>query len=170
MPRRKGGPRFGDNPDRDAQGHFKPGHSVKSPGNPHWRKIAEHRKAIKEAISPKDIKDVIQKMRDMAKEGDVFAARVFLERCVGKPGNDPFGEGLGFKIPDITSLDDLKKVTQMLLAAALAGTSPVEEIERVANVVEKVRSVFETDLREELDALKATVDTILQERRFGGPA
>jgi hypothetical protein len=56
-----------------------------SPGNPNARRIASLRKSILDAATDDDVQAIIRKMGGLAREGDVQAARVYLEYTVGKP-------------------------------------------------------------------------------------
>ena len=69
--------------DRDAHGRFVSGHSISSPGNPHSAQIQRLRSALINAVTEADMRDVIQAILDKAKSGDVQAARVLLNRCLG---------------------------------------------------------------------------------------
>ena len=55
------------------------------PGNPEARKTAAYRRAIFEAVSIKDVQDVMRAMLENAKGGDVQAAKVVFERIMGAP-------------------------------------------------------------------------------------
>jgi hypothetical protein len=70
---------------RDANGRFLTGHKIPGPGNPLGRRIAQLRSALVEAVSEQDVREIIGKMVALAKSGDVLAARLILDRCLGKP-------------------------------------------------------------------------------------
>lgn len=74
--------------ERDENGRFVAGAYKGGPGNPHAAKVGQYRKAIWEAVSTDDVKDVIRAMVDEAKAGDVAAAKVVLERVAGQPPKD----------------------------------------------------------------------------------
>lgn len=80
----------------DGRGRFKPGNPG-GPGNPQIRKLAEYKKAIHQAVKLKDLKEVIQKLLELAKDGDVQAARLILERCLGKTPDTMFVKGDGMQ-------------------------------------------------------------------------
>lgn len=70
--------------DRDSRtGHFLPGNkaSVDHAGR---ARAAELRRALVEAVTAKDIKDVMGAMIAEAKDGNVFAANLVLDRAIGK--------------------------------------------------------------------------------------
>lgn len=59
------------------------------PGNPQIGKIAKWRASLAAAVSEKDIYDIVTKLIEQAKEGDVASAREVLDRTIGKAtGND----------------------------------------------------------------------------------
>ena len=69
---------------RDSAGRFAPGNSA-SNGNPHARRVGQLRSAVLAAVSEEDVRDVILAMMKKATEGDVAAARIFFDRCLGPP-------------------------------------------------------------------------------------
>tara|TARA_R110002033_G_scaffold38415_1_gene77764 strand:+ start:416 stop:754 length:339 start_codon:yes stop_codon:yes gene_type:complete len=76
----------GDN-GRDKSGKFTEGNPG-GPGNPHAKKIAEYRRAVRDAFSKDHVLSVLNSMYARAC-GDgkdaVPASRVFLEYTIGKP-------------------------------------------------------------------------------------
>ena len=67
---------------RDAKGKFAKGNPG-GPGNPHSKRVGKLRSALLRAIGPSDVADVARKLLNLAKAGDVPAARVLLERLLG---------------------------------------------------------------------------------------
>lgn len=67
----------------DSHGKFKAGNPG-GPGNPNMKKLASYRKALEQAVSAKDFKEVIKKLVELAKGGDVQAIKVLLDRTLGK--------------------------------------------------------------------------------------
>jgi uncharacterized protein YjcR len=78
---------------RRADGRFAKG-NVGGPGNPNAAHVARLRKALFEAVTEDDLKAIIQKMVEKAKEGDIAAAKEVIERLLGKPVADDFMERL----------------------------------------------------------------------------
>jgi hypothetical protein len=71
---------------RDASsGRFVKGWKGGPGGDPYARRVAELRSALIRAVSVDDIRDVVLKLLETAKGGDVQAARLLLGYCVGKP-------------------------------------------------------------------------------------
>jgi len=151
-------------PHRDARGRFKPGNPG-GPGNPRIRRQSEYHQAVREAVRPEHLRLLLQKMLQKAiKDGDVHAARVVAERCLGRINLDPVGDGLPIELPKIENFNDLMRVTDLFLQAAVKGQAPAETIEKLARVVEGVRKVYETEvleerlrtLEEEIQAMRAS--------------
>lgn len=69
---------------RDSRGRFVLGHNEPGPGNPLHRRVHAMRRAISEAITTKDMENVIHAMIERALDGDVLAAKLLLERGAGK--------------------------------------------------------------------------------------
>ena len=78
---------------RTRKGQFAPGNGF-GKGNPHARRVAALRSALLDAVSEDDMRAVIQKVVEQAKQGDVMAARVLFERVLGKPTEADFVERL----------------------------------------------------------------------------
>jgi hypothetical protein len=69
---------------RTGTGQFAKGNPG-GPGNPFARQVAALRKALLESISAADIKAIAAKLRDLAKGGDIAAAKLLLAYTIGKP-------------------------------------------------------------------------------------
>jgi hypothetical protein len=65
-------------------GRFAPGHKF-AKGNPNARRMYELRKALLDATDPETVARVGRKLAEQALEGDVQAAKVYLEFTIGKP-------------------------------------------------------------------------------------
>ena len=78
----------GDN-GRRPDGRFARGNAG-GPGNPHARQSALLRAALMDAVTPADVREIIEALIVRAKEGDIAAAREVLDRTLGKagPGDD----------------------------------------------------------------------------------
>lgn len=68
---------------RGKDGRFLPGNPG-GPGNPEAAKVAKLRAAILAAVTPAQMKRLMQSLMQKAIDGDVAAARVVLERCLWK--------------------------------------------------------------------------------------
>ena len=95
---------------RGKNGRFLPGNPG-GPGNPQAARVAQLRAATLAAVTPAQIKRVMRSLLEKAIEGDVAAARLLLERCLGKdditiswgdavvllPPSEPLTGGTGLK-------------------------------------------------------------------------
>ena len=69
---------------RGRNGRFLPGHGG-GPGNPHAQKVHRLRSALLNAVTPADISEIVRKLIEMAKEGDLAATKELLDRTIGRP-------------------------------------------------------------------------------------
>ncbi|MDH3583870.1 MAG: hypothetical protein OER86_06615 [Phycisphaerae bacterium] len=69
---------------KDAKGRFAKGNAG-GPGNPHAKQVGQLRSAMLNAVSEEDIARIIATLVDLAKGGDVQAAKLVLERTLGRP-------------------------------------------------------------------------------------
>jgi len=67
----------------DTKGHFKKGNPGGT-GNPNILIQMKYRKAIAQAVTAKDLKEILKKLVEKAKNGDNIAAKIIIERCLGK--------------------------------------------------------------------------------------
>lgn len=67
---------------RNADGTFATGNKA-GKGNPMARKAQQLRAAMFRAITATDLREIVKKLVDLAKGGDVAAAREVLQRCLG---------------------------------------------------------------------------------------
>ena len=67
----------------DATGKFRKGNPG-GPGNPEFKRNQQYRDALRQAVTKQDFKDVILKLVFLAKQGDVQAIKILLDRCLGK--------------------------------------------------------------------------------------
>ena len=68
---------------RDNNGRFVRGNPG-GPGNPHARRVGKLRNALIRSVSDADVKEIIAKLVEAAKAGDIQAAREVLDRTIGK--------------------------------------------------------------------------------------
>ncbi len=69
---------------RDQGGRFAKGNNG-GPGNPHAAKVAQLRSVLLEAVTPEDIRAVVEALVTEAKAGNVSAMREFFNRVLGQP-------------------------------------------------------------------------------------
>ncbi len=71
---------------RDAHGRFRRGNSC-GKGNPHMASVARWRLAIVESVSVDDIRATVLALVRAARDGEQWAIRELLDRCIGKPAS-----------------------------------------------------------------------------------
>ena len=81
---------------RKANGRFASGWKG-GPGNPHAARVQKIRAAILDAATKDDIKEVVRALIEKAKQGDVAAIKLFLDRVAGPVKDEP-GKGLDTEI------------------------------------------------------------------------
>ena len=69
---------------RDSDGRFGTGNRG-GPGNPHAAQVSRLRSAMLAEVRPEDMRKIIRRLIELAKEGNVQAIREVLLRTVGKP-------------------------------------------------------------------------------------
>lgn len=69
---------------RASNGRFVPGYKG-GPGNPHAAQVSKLRSAMLRAVSEEDIQGIVQKLVELARDGNVRAAQEVLSRCLGRP-------------------------------------------------------------------------------------
>jgi hypothetical protein len=95
---------------RQLDGRFAAGNKI-SKGNLGNLRMKELRRCVLEAATPEDGQAVIRKLSELGKDGDVQAARCYLEFVVGKPVAQLEVSG-----PDGASLDLTTVVATIMLA------------------------------------------------------
>lgn len=68
---------------RDAAGRFATGNRG-GPGNPYAKRVAALRVAMLEAVSEGDMQAILSKLVELAKAGNIPAAKEVLDRCLGR--------------------------------------------------------------------------------------
>ena len=69
---------------RNENGTFRPG-CPPGPGRPSMATDREYLYALRKGCSPADLEQVVRRLVELAKGGDVRAARILLDRCLGRP-------------------------------------------------------------------------------------
>lgn len=150
--RKKAGESNGAKPKRKPRGKpFEKGNPG-GPGNPNIRRMAEHQAAVREAISGADLKKVLQKLKELAIDGDVQAAKVLLDRVLGKP-KDPPGEATGIDIKaDIASIT---AAVVALIRGQLAGDIDAATVTGALPAIKQASElVVSRSLEERIEALE----------------
>jgi hypothetical protein len=86
---------------RESNGRFADGNRG-GPGNPFARQVAALRKALINAVTEKDLADIVRVLIVRATSGDVAAARLVLSYAIGKPAAAPN--------PDRMNVDEAQQI------------------------------------------------------------
>ncbi len=78
---------------RDAAGRFAAG-NLGGPGNPYAKRVAALRGAMLNAVSEEDMGAILARLVELAKAGNVPAAKEVLDRCLGRTLEADFIERL----------------------------------------------------------------------------
>lgn len=134
--------------DRAESGHFKPGHSVKSPGRPIGPSRAE---MVVRFLEPHR-EEVLQKLVDLAKLGDPSSMKLVVERLC--PPAKPDSERV--TIPNFAQASTLQEKAEAVLSAAANGHCSAEAAQRLLSVLDLYqRTVTATDHERRLGALES---------------
>jgi hypothetical protein len=127
---------------RDAAGRFTKGNPG-GPGNPFARRTAAMRKALCDAVSEEDLRQIAEALKRKAKEGDVAAARLVLSYVVGRPE--------ATVDPDTLDEQELRQyLGQPDLAAAMPGVLQTLDPETCCIVVRTARPGLVEAMREQM--------------------
>jgi hypothetical protein len=75
-----------------------------------------------EALDPSDVRRILQTLRDLALEGDVNAARLVLDRLLGKAREA--APNLSLDLPDLRNTEQVAEAVRMVVRAVAAGHLP----------------------------------------------
>ena len=133
-----------ENPERDAQGRFVKGNPG-GPGNPYVRRLAEYQAAIQDVISPHRFRGVMASLlKAVIERQNVQAARVIIDRVLGKSRAEPLPEGAMDMPKGLESASDVKKAADALLQGIATGVIAPEDAQRTAVIIEMARKAIET--------------------------
>ncbi len=128
---------------REPDGKFAVGNPG-GPGRPKGRRESEIRQAASEALTPVVVKSVLRKVAVKALEGNLTAARIVLERALGRPDEAATAHPLDIAAPKLRTAADctaaLQKVSDALIAGAIdvgAANVLVDLIRTQAVLIEK---------------------------------
>lgn len=103
---------------RNVRGQFGPGNTF-GKGNPFNKQACELRVALIKAVKPSDIRAIVKKLIEQAREGDIHSAREVLNRTLGRPPAMTLG---GDVVSDPEKyLSDEERARLDKLAAAIDG-------------------------------------------------
>jgi hypothetical protein len=128
--------------ERDARGRFVAGNKG-GPGNPFGRRTAQLRKAMIAAVNDDDLQAIMAKMVELAKSGDVAAAKLVLAYAVGRPAEAAD--------PDRVDVEEFQ-LYQQASAGAEAMGQVMEQlpVETACSLVRAVRPILAEAKRKDL--------------------
>ena len=140
--------------DKTRTENLRPGWKPGRSGNPAGRpKGSRNRVTLVALAAMEEGADAIaRKVVDLAKEGDISAARLVLERLVPPAKARP----IFLSLPDTGSADGIAEAQQAILQAVAAGDILPGEAATLAGIVEARRKALET---EELEARISALET-----------
>ncbi len=146
-----------ENGGRDKRGRFVTG-CAGCPGNPHLKHLASLQNAVREAVTPEALGRVLRKLVTLAQAGDVHAARVLLDRCLGKP--NPEARHIAFELPSLGSSSDILAAFVAVAQRVASGQLAVDDASQIGRLLEGVTKAREaTEVEERIAALEAVAAT-----------
>ena len=136
------------------RGRFQPGQS----GNPNGRRPGARNRtsALALKLMDADAEPVILALITAAKDGDVAAIKLVLERVAPLPRNRP----VQFAMPPISTSADLGAAMGAILQAAADGELTPDEAVSIASLIETRRRTMETiELEARIAALEQSRET-----------
>ena len=131
-----------DGAGRGVDGRFTSGNAF-GRGNPHAAKVQRLRAVLLDAVTPEDMRAVVQALVGQAKDGDVAAIRELFDRIGGKALVQE--ERVQLELPSVHEAADLLKVSEALLQAVARGDVSLDHATRLAGVLEAHRRMVETE-------------------------
>ena len=124
-------------------------------GNPGRPKGARHKTTIlAEQLMADDVEVVVQAVIDKAKDGDMTAARIILDRLVPLRRGRP----TPFTLPEQDDTDAVVQAFQSITSSLAAGELTAEEASAIASVLDAQRKAYETaSIEARLEALENAV-------------
>lgn len=80
---------------------------------------------MNDAVSPEDVAGIMQTLRDLALGGDVGAARVLLDRLLGKPREQQ--PDLRIQLPELDNAEQVAQAVRLVVQAVAAGQLPAAD-------------------------------------------
>lgn len=124
-------------------------------GNPGRPKGARHKTTIlAEMLMADDVEAVVQAVIDKAKDGDMTAARIIMDRLVPLRRGRP----TPFMLPNQDGADAVVQAFQSITSALAAGELTAEEASAIASVLDAQRKAYETaSIEARLESLERAV-------------
>ena len=105
-------------------------------GNPRVSRLGELQTAVRAAATPADLRQVLDAMRAAAAGGDAVAARVWLERVLGRPREAAPDHAI--ELSPLDGADGCAAALSQIATAAAAGAVDVDVARELAGLVNNV--------------------------------
>ena len=155
--------------ERDDRGRFAKGNPG-GPGNPLARQATKFRAAAMGAINPEHVAAIVRKVTKKALEGDLKAARLVLDRVLGRPTEEVEEIGaLAVELPGLDTADDCLKGTKAVIDAIVDGRITRDIARLLIDAIDvRTRAIETTELDQRLREIEQRVaDRIGKPRRTG---
>ena len=115
---------------RDRFGRFTKG-APGGPGRPAG--TGEHRAAVLRACGPQQVEEIIAAMVERAREGDPTAARIVLDRVLGRAAEQQ--SDLRLQLPALDDAEQVAEGVRLVVRAVAAGQLPVADGRAVVDLL-----------------------------------
>ena len=141
--------------DRDAAGRFVAGNRA-AKGNPFSRRAAALRARLLEAADERVV-EVISALLDAASKGDIAAAKLVLDRCLGTSRPEP-AEAAQIDLGPLDSPQGVAAATARLAALVASGEVEEDQADRLLRVLDAHREALSLVRLDELEQRLADLE------------
>ena len=88
------------------------------------------------ACSPQDVREIVGKLVQQAKDGDVQAARTLLDRLFGRPREA--ASDVSIELPDLNSAEQIHQATRLVVQSVASGDLPANDGRTIVDLLSAV--------------------------------
>lgn len=147
---------------RDQHGRFAAGNKH-GRGSPHAARLHELQTAVRQAIEPGDLAGVMGSLLAQARDGDTAAAKVLLDRVMGRPRIEQVAESI--ELPSIGTAEGCLEAMAEIVKAAAEQRIDTDTARQLSDLVELGRRAVETVA---LETRLALIEERVEEARKHG--
>ena len=131
--------------------------TFKRSGNPDGRPKGRKNKITlwQEGIGEKNLKAFVNRVFELAMEGDRTAMRIIAERTSAPMQAESYLPNMD--LPQLTSTGAIQESIDKILQAVGHGEIPLEDAERLIRLIGSTAQFLEKDIRDRLDALESRI-------------
>lgn len=147
--------------ERDAAGRFRPGNRASSGRRTQRAQLAA---AFREAVTPAEVAGIARRLVGKAAKGDTYAARVLLDRTIGRPITAPPAAS----ILDLGPLDSAERcaaAAALVAREAAAGAVDLDTARALSDLIAAALRAFELADLEQRVLLLESMNRELGERQ-----